>query len=174
MSPLWGKGWLSVLIFATLMGPVGVAHSAATQAETCRAATTLATNLGLMRGHLLVAAELFEAGHIELAQRHSKHPAEEVYQELLPGLAQFEVAGFAAELGAFADVLAAGEQGRELFSNRYVQLMQTMNAIEDRCLGVRQQHCFCALSQAAVEYAVGVAEDGVSQICRNIRTRTAS
>ena len=72
------------------MGPVGVVHSAATQAETCRAATTFATNLGLMRGHLLVAAELFEAGHIELAQRHSKHPAEEVYQELLPGLCSLE------------------------------------------------------------------------------------
>ena len=163
MSPLWGKRWPSVLIIATLMSPVGVAHSAATQAETCRAATTFATNLGLMRGHLLVAAELFEAGHIELAQRHSKHPAEEVYQELLPGLVQFGVPGFATELGAFADVLAAGEQGRELFSNHYVQLMQTMNAIEDRLpLGVRQQQhiAFALVSQAAVEYAVGVAEDG--------------
>jgi hypothetical protein len=116
-----------------------------------------------MRGHLLVASELFEAGHIELAQRHSKHPAEEVYQELLPGLAQFEVPGFATELGAFADVLAAGEQERALFRNRYAQLMQTMNAIEGRLpLGVRQQQqiAFALVSQAAVEYAVGVAEDG--------------
>ena len=157
------KGWLSALIFSVLMCSVGFAHSTVAQTETCRAATILATNLGLMRGHLLVASELFEAGHIELAQRHSKHPAEEVYQELLPGLAQFEVPGFATELGAFADVLAAGEQERALFRNRYAQLMQTMNAIEGRLpLGVRkqQQIAFALVSQAAVEYAVGVAEDG--------------
>lgn len=163
MSSGQSKGWLSGLIFTALMCSVGLGHSAVAQTETCRTATTLATNLGLMRGHLLVAAELFEAGHIELAQRHSKHPAEEVYQELLPGLAQFDVPGFAAELGAFADVLAAGEQGRALFRSRYAQLMQTMNAIEDRLpLGVRQQQqvAFALVSQAAVEYAVGVAEDG--------------
>ena len=44
-----------------------------------------------------------------------------------------------------------------------IVLMQTMNAIEERLpLDVRQQQqvAFALVSQAAVEYAVGVAEDG--------------
>ena len=121
---------LSGVLMAGLMFAMPVGHTAGAQVETCQTVTTLAANLGLMRGHLLVAAELFESGHYELAQRHSKHPAEEVYQELRPALARLELPGFASELSAFAEVLAEGEEGRAQFRERYGLLMHTMNALE--------------------------------------------
>jgi len=154
---------LSGVLMAGLMFAMPVGHSAGAQVETCQTATTLAVNLGLMRGHLLVAAELFESGHYELAQRHSKHPAEEVYQELRPALARLELPGFATELSAFAEVLAEGEEGRAQFRERYGLLMQTMNALEAQlALRTQQQNsvAFELVKQAAYEYSVGVAEDG--------------
>jgi hypothetical protein len=42
------------------------------------------TKLGLIQGHLWVAAQLVEAGLFELGAKHAKHPAQEVYQELRP------------------------------------------------------------------------------------------
>ena len=96
--------FLAGLIFVAQLG-----HASAVPLETCQTSTALSLNMGLMRGHLLVAAELFEAGHYELAQRHSKHPAEEVYQELRPALARLELPGFAPELSAFAETLAEGQ-----------------------------------------------------------------
>ena len=157
------KRWLSGVLLAALISSAGAGYASVVAAETCRTATSLAANLGLMRGHLFVAADLFEAGHFKLAQRHSKHPAEEVYQELLPGLAQFELPGFSPELAAFADVLAMGEQGRALFRDGYAQLIATMDALESQIpLNERQLQrvAFELVSQAVVEYAVGVAEDG--------------
>lgn len=163
MNSVWRKRLLFGVLLAGLMSSAGLAHASVAAAETCRAATTLAVKLGLIRGHLLVASELFEAGHFKLAQRHSKHPAEEVYQELLPSLAHFELPGFGAELAAFADVLAAGEQGSALFRDSYARLITTMIALENQLsLNERQLQrvAFDLVSQAAVEYAVGVAEDG--------------
>jgi hypothetical protein len=163
MNSVLRKRLLSGVLLAGIMSSAGLAHASVGAVETCRAATTLATNLGLIRGHLSVAAELFEAGHFKLAQRHSKHPAEEVYQELLPSLAHFELPGFDAELAAFADVLAAGAQGRALFRDSYARLITTMTALESQLpLNERQfqRVAFELVSQAAVEYAVGVAEDG--------------
>ena len=128
MSPLWGKGWLSVLI---LVVPAGAAHSAATQAETS-GGHDIGANLGLMRGHLLVAGKR--------AYRACTAPLKKHPPRRFMGLAQFEVPGFSLELGAFADVLAMGEQGRELFSDGYAQLIADNECIEEiPPLGVRQQ-----------------------------------
>jgi len=163
MRPLQRRRLLLGVLLAGLTFAMPVAHASAVQIETCKTATTLALNLGLMRGHLMVAAELFEAGHYELAQRHSKHPAEEVYQELLPALARFELPEFASELSAFAEVLAEGEEGRKPFRDRYALLMQTMNILEAQLpLQTQQQNsvAFELVKQAAYEYSVGVAADG--------------
>ena len=151
--------FLAGLIFAAQLG-----HTSAVPLETCQTSTALSLNMGLMRGHLLVAAELFEAGHYELAQRHSKHPAEEVYQELRPALARLELPGFAPELSAFAETLAKGGGGREQFSGRYAILMRTMDALEAQLpLADQQQHsvAFELVKQAAYEYSVGVNQDGL-------------
>ena len=153
----------TAVLMAGLMFAMPVVQASAAQVETCKTATTLALNLGLMRGHLLVAADLFEAGHYELAQRHSKHPAEEVYQELLPALARFELPEFAAELNAFANVLAEGGPAGSRFQDRYAELRAAMNAIETQLpLQAAQQNsvAYELAKQAAYEYSVGVAEDG--------------
>ena len=155
---------LSGVFFAGLIFAAPLARTSAVPLETCQTSTALSLNLGLMRGHLLVAAELFEAGHYELAQRHSKHPAEEVYQELRPVLARLELQDFASELSSVAETLAKGEAGREQFPGRYAVLMRTMDALEARLpLVSQQQHsvAFELVNQAAYEYSVGVTQDGL-------------
>ena len=47
----------TAVLMAGLMFAMPVVHASAAQVETCKTATTLALNLGLMRGHLLVEAD---------------------------------------------------------------------------------------------------------------------
>ena len=60
------------------------------------------TKMALIQGHLWVAAQLVEAGEMDLGAKHAKHPAQEVYQELLPFFRQIGSAGFADELDAMS------------------------------------------------------------------------
>ena len=62
--------------------------------------TSYVTKMALIQGHLWVAAQLVEAGEMDLGAKHAKHPAQEVYQELLPFFRQIGSAGFADELDA--------------------------------------------------------------------------
>jgi len=60
------------------------------------------TQLGLMRGHLHVGYQLYQAGHLSHAKTHMKHPESELYADIAPAFAARNVAGFATELKALA------------------------------------------------------------------------
>ncbi|MEO1481134.1 MAG: hypothetical protein AAFU77_03430 [Myxococcota bacterium] len=64
--------------------------------------TAYLTQLGLMRGHLLVGYELFKAGHLDAAKTHMKHPENELYATVAPAFAARGTGGFASELEALA------------------------------------------------------------------------
>lgn len=70
---------------------------------------SLAGNLMLLRGHLLVGSELYTAGRADDAVIHYLHPAEEIYNEIAAGLAARGVTGMATDLNA----LSAAVKGKK-------------------------------------------------------------
>ena len=52
------------------------------------------TKMALIQGHLWVAAQLVDAEEMDLGAKHAKHPAQEVYQELLPFFHAYRVFRF--------------------------------------------------------------------------------
>ncbi|RPG29376.1 MAG: hypothetical protein CBE03_012590, partial [Gammaproteobacteria bacterium TMED243] len=85
------------------------------------------TKMALIQGHLWVAAQLVEAGEMDLGAKHAKHPAQEVYQELLPFFRQIGSAGFADELDAMSQQFHSANKADFLTS--YLRVMTVMNGI---------------------------------------------
>jgi hypothetical protein len=115
------------------------------------------TKLGLIQGHLWVAAQLVEVGLLELGAKHAKHPAQEVYQELSPFLAALGSQGFAAELETMSGQFLASSLAE--FQMSYQGVMSAIDRIvasveltdADR-LRVAQ----ALIEQALIEYRAGV------------------
>ena len=115
------------------------------------------TKLGLIQGHLWVAAQLVELGLLELGAKHAKHPAQEVYQELLPFFAAVGSQGFAAELETMSGQFSASSSAE--FQVSYQAVMSAIDRIvadveltdADR-LRVAQ----ALIEQALIEYRAGV------------------
>lgn len=61
------------------------------------------TTLGLMKGHLIVAQALMEAGNYQEAEPHVGHPVEELYGDIEPQLSQRNVPEFKTTLNQFHD-----------------------------------------------------------------------
>ncbi|MCY3837672.1 MAG: hypothetical protein OXH09_03300, partial [Gammaproteobacteria bacterium] len=85
--------------------------------------------LGLMRGHLLVGNALFETGEQAAAGTHSKHPTDELYEPMETEFAARGTTGFAAELEAHAQAVAAGDEG--VVADRYAELVAAIGNKED-------------------------------------------
>ena len=115
------------------------------------------TKLGLIQGHLWVAAQLVEAGLFELGAKHAKHPAQEVYQELRPFFVAVGSQGFAAELEAMSGQFTASSTAEFQVSYQAV-----MSAIDLIIAGVEltdadRLHVAQALiERALIEYRAGV------------------
>ncbi len=76
------------------------------------------THLGLMRGHLFVGNALYQAGHVEHAKTHMKHPESELYGDIEPAFATRGGEGFASQLEALANAVE-GEQGDRAVADAY-------------------------------------------------------
>ena len=74
------------------------------QALSCQDIVDFGYKLSLVNGHLWVASELVSQNQFELAKRHSKHPSEEIYTELLPYFRATESRGFSEELSRLANL----------------------------------------------------------------------
>ena len=115
------------------------------------------TKLGLIQGHLWVAAQLIEAGLFELGAKHAKHPAQEVYQELRPFFLAVGSQGFAAELEAMSGQFAASSTAE--FQVSYQAVMAAIDLI---IAGVeltdadRLRVALALIEQALIEYRAGV------------------
>ncbi|NCF44122.1 MAG: hypothetical protein GWP70_04795 [Proteobacteria bacterium] len=115
------------------------------------------TKLALIQGHLWVAAQLVEADQMPLAAKHAKHPAQEVYQELLPFFAAIDSSGFAQELEHMSGKFGTSSDGA--FEPAYRQVMAAIDTI----VASQQLNCVAnfrvaknLVAQAFVEYQAGL------------------
>jgi len=79
------------------------------------------TQLGLMRGHLHVGYQLYQAGHLGHAKTHMKHPESELYADIAPAFVARNVDGFAQELKALATAVEQ-DLGKEAVTVTYDKL----------------------------------------------------
>ncbi|HEY9844652.1 MAG TPA: hypothetical protein V6D03_00480, partial [Candidatus Caenarcaniphilales bacterium] len=68
------------------------------------------TNLGLMKGHLLVAKELLNQGKPDQAEPHIGHPVEEIYADIEPQLQAHKVEEFKTTLNGLHDLVQSKPQ----------------------------------------------------------------
>ncbi|MEX0827908.1 MAG: hypothetical protein WD005_03045, partial [Haliea sp.] len=120
------------------------------------------TQLGLMRGHLLVGVRLYERGAAEAAATHMKHPEDELYAALLPA---FEARGVTPMDIELSNLARAVETAQPIVAvNRAYQiLLEAITAAERVATLTPQQHGEVItelVATAAEEYTIARAEDG--------------
>lgn len=117
------------------------------------------TSLGLVEGHMTVGMELYRLG-AKAAAVHMKHPADELYADLVPAMEARGLPGFGAELEAMSIAVANGRPVAEVEA----LLAKLVKAIEVARSPVPDTATTVKIVQrlvrtAADEYAVGV-KDG--------------
>ena len=169
MSTVWAARSITRLLIwtALLAGTPQMVFSAsvsvdqeATQALSPAQRIEYVTKLGLIQGHLWVAAQLVEAGHPDLGAKHAKHPGQEVYQELSPFFRATNSPGFASELEAMSGQFHAGS--KKDFRRAYEDVMSTIADVVDAqnlSAGAKLRVIGALVDQANVEYQAGV-QDG--------------
>lgn len=122
------------------------------------------TQLGLMRGHLLVGLELYRAGHIEHARTHMKHPKSELYAEMVPALEARGAAGFGEQLIALASAVESDDSSAEQVEAAYSEVLAGITEAEshaDPDATQQLQVVVGLVRTAAVEYGIGVVDGKV-------------
>ena len=123
------------------------------------------TKLGLIQGHLWVASQLVEADLFELGAKHAKHPAQEVYQELVPFFDAVNSPGFAAELEAMSGQFTSSSKGD--FRQSYQQVMNAIDAIVaslELADADRLRVAYALIEQALIEYRAGVSDGEIADL----------
>ena len=127
--------------------------------------THFVTKLGLIQGHLWVASQLVEADLFELGAKHAKHPAQEVYQELLPFFDAVSSPGFAEELEAMSGQFTSSSK-----TDFHQSYQQVMNAVDDIVAKVeltdsdRLRVANSLIEQALIEYRAGVSDGEIADL----------
>lgn len=123
------------------------------------------TQLGLMRGHLLVGLELYRAGHIEHARTHMKHPKSELYADLVPAFEARGSSGFGEQLGALTRAVENDDSTPEAVEAAYSEVLLGIGAAEAVVDGASApaqiQVVVNLLRTAAEEYGIGVVDGKV-------------
>lgn len=124
------------------------------------------TQLGLMRGHLLMGIELYRAGHIEHARTHMKHPKNELYADLVPAFSARGTAGFAPQLTALSGAVGNDNSTSAQVEAAYADVLKGISEAESRVssatdAAARLQVVVNLLRTAADEYALGVVDHQV-------------
>ena len=131
----------------------------------CKAAIDFGYKLSLVNGHLWAASELVSQNQFELAKRHSKHPSEEIYAELLPYFKAIESRGFSEELSRLSNLFdtnntvnfpAAYSATKQRIDRHFDELPLTDDGM--------RVIVFKLLSQALVEFEVGVLDGVVTDL----------
>ena len=149
---------LALALSACVHQPYAVPTSVAADAE-------YLTQLGLMRGHLLVGHTLFALGEQGMAQSHAKHPSDELYVGIEASFAKHDTDGFAAELEAYADALASGEP--TAVESTYAALTAAIGRSEDvvdASPSLTARVIVSILREAAAEYALGVVDGQLENV----------
>ncbi len=149
-----------VLILGALLQPVLAAQSLSHDDR-----VAYVTKMGLIQGHLWVAAALVEGGHLALGAKHAKHPGQEVYQDLQPYFAATGASGFAQELQAMSDRLAADSDVS--VHHAYKRVMASINRLVEaqKLSGIeRLQVALALVTQAEIEYRAGIQQGAVVDV----------
>lgn len=88
--------------------------------------------LAMIEGHLLVATELYAANQRDAAMPHVKHPEDEIYGSLRPGLAARRIRGFEPSLTAMARTAESGaspDAVRQAFQQVQAELLRVRRAV---------------------------------------------
>lgn len=144
---------------------VASSHDHCSRVQAPSDAGVIATQMGLIRGHLWVAAELVALDQMALGAAHAKHPADEIYQSLLPLLKNAGAEGFAAELEALAETLQ--ERDKPAFQRAYRNLETAMAAVDTKLSPSSATHLDVTvelIKQAQVEYAAGLVDGEIVDI----------
>jgi len=128
------------------------------------------TNLGLMKGHLLVAQELLTQGKPDQAEPHIGHPVEEIYADIEPQLQARNVEGFKATLDGLHDLVQSKPQDPKVNT----EMQAAMAAIDEAMQAVpadqRQSPEFVLkvvnglLDTAGSEYTAAVANGKIAEV----------
>jgi hypothetical protein len=149
-----------VLMLGALLQPLFAAQSLSHDDR-----VAYVTKMGLIQGHLWVAAALVEGGHMALGAKHAKHPGQEVYQDLQPYFAATGAPGFALELQAMSDQLAA-DSGASVH-HAYERVMASINQLVEaqNLSGLEKLQVALALvTQAEIEYRAGIQQGAVVDV----------
>ncbi len=87
------------------------------------------TSLGLMKGHLIIAKELIDAGKPEQAEPHVGHPVEELYSDIEGELTERNVPDFKVTLNQFHDQVKTAPKSPKLKANYDSSLQAIDSAI---------------------------------------------
>ncbi len=125
------------------------------------------TQLGLLRGHLMVGFELYRRSLPEMSETHMKHPNEELYADLIPAFENRGCAGFANELTELARVVSERETYEVVASN-----YELLSAAIGRCEAVvkrdnqaiAMQVVVNLLANALIEYEIGVIDGDINNV----------
>lgn len=125
------------------------------------------TQLGLLRGHLLVGYELYQRSLPEMSETHMKHPSEELYADLIPAFESRGCEGFADELSDLARVVSDRETG-EVVTSSYTSLSESIGrceAVAEReSRDVVMQVISNLLTNALLEYEIGVVDGAINNV----------
>lgn len=122
--------------------------------------------LGLIEGHLRAALALTEAEQQEMARTHAKHPGDEIYGDLRPGLDAHGAAPFDAELETLADALGSGAPLAEVRAAHAVVVERIAEAREHAAGGAsaRLDAAVQLARIAAEEYQIGVQDGEIANL----------
>lgn len=117
------------------------------------------TQLGLMRGHLHVGFELYQAGQFDHAKTHMKHPESELYADLAPAFEARKTKGFGDTLQALA-LSVEEDKGKEVVAQAYKVLTDEIAAAESVVSGStpaeKLKRVAALLRVAGEEYGIAV------------------
>ncbi len=129
------------------------------------------TKLGLMKGHLLVAKELLDAGKVDQAEPHIGHPVEEIYADVEDQLNERKVPEFKTTLIKLQDLIKAGAKDPAQVNAEFNTSMQAVDgAIAALPEAQRQDPKFVLqvinglLDTANSEYGAAVANGKISAV----------
>ena len=125
------------------------------------------TQLGLLRGHLLVGFELYRRSIPEMSETHMKHPKEELYSDLIPAFESRGCDGFADELTELASVVAS-RAATEVVTSKF----ELLSAAIRQCEGVAEYEDQAVVIQvvrnllrnALIEYEIGVIDGSIDNV----------
>mgnify|MGYP000067749738 CR=1 FL=1 len=146
-----------------LQGEGGEGEGAATEVDLATDDLAYLTQLGLMRGHLLVGNKLYQEGHAEHAKTHMKHPKSELYADIKPAFSARGAAGFAEQLEDLANKVTADSSLEDVTAS-YQQLTTAISNSESfvdeasASPAAKLKLAMTLLRVAGEEYAIAVVD----------------